>query len=153
MRNERKETDFIVVCSSETPPCDNIGRKELDAQHRKDGWFSCGFHKIITRSGYVENGRDIGLAGGHVDDGTGECTNANSVSICMIGGQGEDGQPDCNYTFQQYISLRIVIDELRQLYPTAQLIGHRDINNKTKCPYFCVNELMDIHNRSKGYGR
>ena len=67
MNNVRLETKYIVIHSSNTNPKQNFDVKDIDRQHRKDGYFSCAFHKVITRSGEVQDGRDIQIAGAHVD--------------------------------------------------------------------------------------
>ena len=58
MSNERKETKYIVVHSSESTPKDDFDVNDIDTQHRKDGLFSCAFHKIIKRDGTIQDGRD-----------------------------------------------------------------------------------------------
>ena len=39
MSNERKETKYIVVHSSESTPKDDFDVNDIDTQHRKDGLF------------------------------------------------------------------------------------------------------------------
>ena len=84
MSNIRKETKYIVVHSSETNPTQNFDAKDIDLQHRKEGLFSCAFHKVITRKGEVQDGRDIQIAGAHVDSSV-KLSNKNSIGICLIG--------------------------------------------------------------------
>jgi len=140
----RKTTDYILVACSDTPPIDDIGFKELNHAHLKLGWFSCGFHKIVRRNGEVEDGRDEEIGGGFVESELSAVTNANSISICMIGGLDEDGDTDANFTFQQYMSLMMLIQDLRVKYPDAIVISHREISQHTDSPYFDVHELMNV---------
>ena len=44
MSNQRLETKFIVVHSSQTTPEQNISAEDLGAMHRKDGLLSIGYH-------------------------------------------------------------------------------------------------------------
>ena len=59
MSNKRLDTKFIVVHSSQTTPEQNLTAKDMEEMHRKDGLFGIGYHKIITRDGTIEDGRDI----------------------------------------------------------------------------------------------
>ena len=67
MSNKRLTTEFIVVHSSQTTPEQNLTAKDMEEMHRKDGLFGIGYHKIITRDGTIEDGRDIDTAGIHVE--------------------------------------------------------------------------------------
>ena len=82
MSNQRLETDFIVVHSSQTTPEQDIIGKRYRRMHRKDGLLTIGYHKVIKRDGTIEDGRDIDLAGVHVE-AKGDVSNANSISICL----------------------------------------------------------------------
>ena len=86
MSNKRLETKYIVVHSSQTTPEENLNARDMDAIHRKKGFFSCGYHKIICRDGTVEDGRDIDISGLHVESKE-DVSNANSIGICLIGGK------------------------------------------------------------------
>jgi len=143
MRNERQKTKYIIVHSTNTTPDKNIGAKEITSQDRKDGWLTCRFHKIITRDGSVEDGRDIRIAGTHVDSVTEvyDVTNANSIGICLVGGAGSNDTPDCNFTLKQYNKLSELVVSLKQEYSEAVILGHRDVAN-VKSPQFNVAELL-----------
>jgi N-acetylmuramoyl-L-alanine amidase len=140
MSNIRKETKYIVVHSSNTNPKQNLDVKDLDKQHRKEGLFSCAFHKIIKRDGSIQDGRDIMIAGAHIETDV-NLSNKNSIGICLIGGQNVNGQPDCNFTFKQYQSLVSLISDLQSFYSNAEIVGHRDVTSSS-CPQFDVKELL-----------
>jgi N-acetyl-anhydromuramyl-L-alanine amidase AmpD len=140
MSNIRKETKYIVVHSSNTNPKQNLDVKDLDKQHRKEGLFSCAFHKIIKRDGSIQDGRDIMIAGAHIETDV-NLSNKNSIGICLIGGQNADGQPDCNFTFKQYQSLVKLVDVLKDSYGEVEIVGHRDVTSSS-CPQFDVKELL-----------
>jgi N-acetylmuramoyl-L-alanine amidase len=140
MNNVRKETKYIVIHSSDTKPSQNYSVSDLDKQHRKDGLFSCAYHKIITRNGDIQNGRDIQIAGAHVDS-TVKLSNKNSIGVCLIGGQSEDGTPDCNYTFKQYEALLSLLNDLKNTYKDIEIVGHRDVSDSVS-PHFNVVELL-----------
>ena len=100
MRNQRKETKYIVVCCSHTSPDKDWGSREIDIEGRKEGLLEGGFHKIIKRDGTVEDGRDIDSAGAFLDYQMNRAkhkpTNKNSIGIVMVGGGKGDGTSDCN---------------------------------------------------------
>ena len=140
MNSVRKKTKYIVIHSSDTTPEENVNVKDLDTKHRKEGLFSCAFHKVITRDGDVQDGRDIQIAGAHIDT-TITLSNKNSIGICLIGGKSTDGQPDCNYTFKQYSSLIELIAKLKIEYNDVEIVGHRDVTSSLS-PHFNVKELL-----------
>jgi N-acetylmuramoyl-L-alanine amidase len=140
MNNIRKETKYIVVHSTNTNPKQNLDVKDLDKQHRKEGLFSCAFHKVIKRDGSIQDGRDIIIAGAHIETDV-ALSNKNSIGICLVGGQNIDGQPDCNFTFKQYASLVKLIDVLKASYNEVEVVGHRDVTSSL-CPQFDVKELL-----------
>jgi N-acetyl-anhydromuramyl-L-alanine amidase AmpD len=88
----------------------------------------------------VQDGRDIQIAGAHIDT-TITLSNKNSIGICLIGGKSTDGQPDCNYTFKQYSSLMELIAQLKTEYNQVEIVGHRDVTGSLS-PHFNVTELL-----------
>lgn len=83
------------------------------------GWKSYGYHYLIGAKGEIENLTDEskptnGVAG----------FNANSIHICYKGGNnGKDTR-----TTEQKIILRSLISTLKNKYPKAKLMGHRDFS-------------------------
>tara|TARA_B100000123_G_scaffold262349_1_gene230341 strand:- start:465 stop:896 length:432 start_codon:yes stop_codon:yes gene_type:complete len=139
MSNKRIKTDFIVVHSSQTTPEQDITARDIEEMHRKDGLLTIGYHKVIKRDGTIEDGRDIDLAGIHVE-AKGDVSNANSISICLIGGLSITGEPDCNFTLAQFRALNELLVELQAYYGNVLVIGHRDVSD-TSCPNFEISEL------------
>lgn len=123
--------DIIVHCSYTTETMD-IGAKDIDRWHRERGWMGIGYHFVITRSGKIEDGRDIERVGAHVQG-----HNAASIGICMAGGmnRSKDG-PAINFTDAQFAALRDLIDDLIALYPSAKVSGHCDWTKAKTCPNF-----------------
>jgi N-acetyl-anhydromuramyl-L-alanine amidase AmpD len=121
---KRNTTKFIVIHCSATGPKADIGFKEIDGWHRAKGWASCGYHRIIRRNGKVENGRPLDEPGAHVVG-----YNAISVGVCMVGGVAADGKtPENNFTPEQFASLSKVVRDLKAMYPSAEVLGHRDLS-------------------------
>lgn len=140
MSNIRKETKYIVIHSSDTHPQEDLQVKDLEVKHRKEGLFSCAFHKVITREGEVQDGRDIQIAGAHIETSA-KLSNKNSVGVCLVGGMTPDGQPECNFTFKQYESLVKLIADLKKEYTEVEVVGHKDVTS-SKAPHFNVKELL-----------
>lgn len=105
----RHSTDHIVIVDSGTPGVKDIGRKEIDRQHRHAGYFGIGYHFVIRRDGEVEQGRDITLPGTHLGE-----YNETSVSICIIG-EGKVNK-------QQRKSLEHLLKFLKDEYEDAEIV-------------------------------
>lgn len=136
----RAITKIIVHCSATKPSMD-IGFAEVNSWHKANGWMSpsgisCGYHKIIRRSGKIENGRPLHEIGAHV-----QSHNTHSIGICMVGGMDVNGKDDCNFTFAQYAALKRLCVELLESYPAATLHGHREFSTKA-CPTFDIVSLV-----------
>lgn len=112
----------------------NIGVREIREWHKDRGWSDIGYHYVIRRSGNIELGRSLNRQGAHVFG-----HNHNSVGICLIGGVDEDGEPQNNYTNDQLMMLRLLIDGLKSQFKKAKVLGHRDFPGVAKdCPCFDV---------------
>ncbi len=133
----RNETKEIVVHCAATKPSMDIGASDIDRWHRERGWLKIGYHYVIKRDGTVETGREKEEVGAHAKG-----HNAISVGICMVGGLSEDNEPETNFTADQWSALETLVDDLKETYPDASVIGHNDISSKA-CPTFNVGEWYD----------
>lgn len=98
------------------------------------GWRRPGYHVIIRADGSTAILQDYELptngVAGH---------NANSIHICYIGGVDSLGRPHDNRTLEQQHTLKVLVQTLKQQYPTAIVCGHRDFPGvKKACPSFDV---------------
>lgn len=134
---EASAVKFIVVHCSASPPSVYVDRTVIDRWHRTKGWLKIGYHYVIKRNGDVESGRALNEIGAHVAG-----YNSKSIGICMVGGvKDSDGTtPEDNFTDDQYHALAILLIQLKQdHFPTAEILGHRDLPNvKKACPSFDV---------------
>ena len=132
-----KSVDFLVVHCSATPETMDIGVKEIRKWHRQKGWMDVGYHKIIRRDGTMEDGRALGVPGAHARG-----FNHRSIGICLIGGVESDKKtPEANYTHAQWDALGRLLEDLRLLYPGAEVLGHCDLPKVNKaCPCFNTRE-------------
>ncbi len=115
--------NLLVVHCAATKPHMDIGADWLDAEHKKRGWRKIGYHYVIRRNGVVEKGRPDEEIGAHV-----QSHNANSIGICMVGGLGDDGHAENNFTVDQFEALAELVHALLIRFPDAELLGHRDLS-------------------------
>jgi len=124
---------FVVHCSA-TQAKSDIGVKEITRMHRERGFLTIGYHFVIRRNGTVEKGRALDAIGAHA-----EGWNSRSLGICLVGGLDSNMKPLDNFTADQFASLASLLQELRQEFPKASVLGHRDLPNvKKDCPCFDV---------------
>lgn len=135
-----REINKIIIHCSATKPSQDIGAFQIDEWHKKQGWSGIGYHFVIRRSGEVEKGRDIEIAGAHCKG-----QNKHSIGICLVGGIDENGKSQNNFTAEQFAGLRRLVSELKQQYPNATSHGHNEFAAKD-CPCFDVREFF------AGYG-
>ncbi len=150
-RPNRRTTDFIVWHASATPPSQDIGAAQIQVMHKARGFDDIGYALVIRRDGRIELGEDFKKRGAHVKG-----FNSVSIGICMIGGVDEDGEPENNYTDEQWKAAKHVFEFFTLLYPDADHVGHRDLspdsNNDGRvmrnefikaCPCFSVAAWME----------
>ena len=126
----RKIKKIILHCSYTKPSMD-IGASEIRDWHVNDnGWSDIGYHFVIRRSGTVEMGRPLSRKGAHTKG-----HNKNSIGICLVGGMGEFGKSETNFTMEQYKSMALLVEDLEFEYPNAIIHGHNEFSDKT-CPTF-----------------
>lgn len=130
LKSKRTINEIIVHCSA-TAEGKDFTVADITRWHKQRGFTTIGYHYVIYRDGSVHNGRDINVSGAH-------CTghNTHSIGVCYIGGCKADGlSPKDTRTPAQKDALLKLLKQLRTLYPTAKIRGHRDFANKA-CPSF-----------------
>ena len=134
----RKRTDFIIIHCSSTKPNQNIDVDTIAEWHLARGFLGCGYAKVITRSGKIQEGRSI-----YDIQAANKDYNHKSVALCMVGGvsQKDVKVPESNFNEEQWISLEKLLDELTEEFPDAYIIGHNQISNKA-CPSFDVPQYL-----------
>lgn len=148
----RKITHIFVHCTagsqSWTP------QQLLDFFYKTKKWSRPGYHYVVDANGGVTNiwpeeKYSNGVSG----------MNANSINVAWIGGVDKDHPNGIdNRTNAQKLGLRHILRELRNKYPSAVIMGHRDtspdLNNNgvidpweriKECPCFdAMVEYKDI---------
>jgi N-acetylmuramoyl-L-alanine amidase len=150
---DRDNTDLIVVHCSATKASADIGVRDITQWHIQRGFDTVGYHYVIRRNGELETGRPESAIGAHVRG-----HNSNSIGICLAGGVDANNKPENNFTPAQFVSLEALLRRLKERYPQARILGHRDLspdkNSDGKitpnefikaCPSFDVAQwLMDL---------
>ena len=123
---------LIVIHCSAVKPDQQSSAAQIDSWHRQRGFhLGIGYHYVIRRDGTLEMGRPEYMVGAH-------CKNHNqhSIGVCYEGGLNARGDPADTRTPQQRETMRQLINELRERYPKAIVVGHHNLNPLKACPCF-----------------
>lgn len=135
----RTITSIIVHCSA-TVEGQDYTVEDIDRWHRDRHWKGIGYHYVVYRDGSVHAGREESMVGAH-------CLNHNrhSIGVCYIGGLARDGKTSKDTrTAAQRKSLRSLLKQLKQRYPRAVIVGHRDFDPMRTCPCFDCLEYQNL---------
>ena len=135
----RKINYIVVHCSATREGC-TLTSEVLEAEHRRRGFRTTGYHYYIRRDGTVLGTRSLELPGAH-------CRGHNkySIGICYEGGLDADCCPKDTRTLEQRGSLLALLRELCRQFPKALIVGHHDLNPMKECPCFsCTKEYSNI---------
>ena len=141
----RKKTDYIVVHCSATPPRKKVNKEYLEKKHRQLGFLEIGYHYVIEVDGQIVSGRDLDQVGMHLKG-----FNERSIGIVLIGGvsRKDPNIYEKNFSRKQIESLSDLIQQLREKYPMATVVGHKDLDDTVSCPGFNVYSWFK-HNETK----
>lgn len=121
-----KKIKLLVVHCSDTENNQDVAAIDIHKMHLGFGWDGIGYHKIINRSGKIEDGRPEYWVGAHVKG-----KNEISLGVCLIGRD--------QFTEKQFVSLEQILRKWKSTYPNAEIVGHKDTGNTKKtCPNFDV---------------
>ena len=90
---KQENINYLIIHCSDTGNNNNIDASIIHKMHINFGWEGIGYHKVILRSGKIENGRPEFWIGAHVKG-----KNKNSLGICLIGTD--------KFTNKQFLSLK-----------------------------------------------
>ena len=130
---------YITVHCSATKATSRVTAKDIDRWHKEQGYNGIGYHYVIRRSGMVEKGRPENVVGAHV-----MYHNTGNIGVCLVGGIDAKGNPEPNYTEEQFAALGELLIDLHARYPDAEILGHRDFPRVRKaCPCFDVRTWLE----------
>lgn len=134
-RSKRFINKIIVHCTA-TPEGRVETVESIRAMHKAQGWADIGYHYVVYLDGSIHNGRNVDIIGAHCYG-----YNANSIGVVYVGGCDKRMKSKDTRTDKQKESLVKLLKDLRKLYPTAKIYGHKDLDKKGKeCPCFNVKE-------------
>lgn len=132
---------YIGVHCTATSPKAKIS-SILNYWRNYKGWKNPGYHFIIRPDGSYENIHPIERIANGVRG-----YNRLSIHIAYIGGIDRYGNPKDTRTPQQKATLIYLIEQHKEFFPKAKILGHRDFskNIKKACPSFdAVSEYENL---------
>lgn len=116
----RKIERIFVHCtaSHQTATVDDIKR-----EFKNKGWKNPGYHYVIDVNGEIHQL----LEEEKISNGV-QGYNQTSINVAYIGGIDKKGKGIDNRTDEQKKSLKSLISKLKEKYPNAEVLGHRDIS-------------------------
>lgn len=134
-RSKRFINKIIVHCTA-TPEGRVETVESIRNMHKSQGWADIGYHYVVYLDGSIHNGRNVDIIGAHCYG-----YNANSIGVVYVGGCDKKMKAKDTRTDKQKESLVKLLKDLRKLYPTAKIYGHKDLDKKGKdCPCFNAKE-------------
>jgi N-acetylmuramoyl-L-alanine amidase len=135
---KRKETNFIVLHSSMTPPSEKITAETVRRAFREARQIDTGYHYVIERDGTVVDGRPHDAVGNHCDGFDDE-----SIGVLVLGGADEEGDAVDNFTPEQVVSLTALLRSLIKVYPRADITSHGQMpENYCECFKLDIDQLV-----------
>jgi hypothetical protein len=101
----------------------------LRLQQRQSGQLDLGHHCLIDRWAIAHFIRPVEVMGTHCPG-----HNHESFSICMVGGLGENGEAEDNYTNEQKDTLAYVLAGLLKDWPDVRVVHRRSIQKRKGDP-------------------
>ena len=142
-RKMRKIKRIFVHC---TAGSQSQSIEDLKQEFRRKGWKSPGYHYVVSPNGGTRQLLPIEQVSNGVQG-----YNSTAINVAYIGGVDGHGKPIDNRTPDQKDALVLLLHKLKQQFPDAQIMGHRDIwgtdSKKWKkwCPCFnAIDEYKDI---------
>ena len=126
---------FLVIHCSATRSDRSYPVERLLRDHRARGFRTVGYHFYLRRDGTLTQHRRLLEVGAHARP-----YNRCSIGICYEGGLDPQGRPADTRTPVQRDRLRQLLSLLRELFPEARVVGHREMPGATPkaCPCFDV---------------
>ena len=126
-----EDVKYLVLHCSATKENIDYTVEHLRRDHLARGFQDIGYHFYIRKDGTMTQHRLLLEVGAHARP-----YNRCSIGICYEGGLDENGKPKNTLTQAQYERINDLLCHLRQLFPGAKVVGHRDLPGTTpkECP-------------------
>lgn len=124
---------YIVVHCSATPPSVDYTPERLLRDHKARGFRTAGYHFYIRRDGTLTQHRWLLEVGAHCYP-----YNRHSIGVCYEGGVDSEGRASDTRTKAQRLQLIDLLRRLKNFFPQAEIVGHRDLPGTIpkECPSF-----------------
>ena len=133
-----RKIELIVLHCSDTRPSQDFTIENLITSHKNAGFGDMpGYHFYVRRDGHLYYCRPITMKGCHVAG-----YNTISIGVCSEGGHRDDAPPlahkyEDNRTAEQLVVLHDLLTCLHEMFPSAKILGHRDLPGvKKACPCY-----------------
>lgn len=113
-------TDYIVLHHADSTSCTVW---DVHQWHLDQDWAGIGYHYFISKAGEIYRGRPRDTIGSHCYG-----YNSRSVGICHEGNFNVEPMPAAQWKASLWL-----VNQLKRIYPSARVVGHRDLN-ATDCP-------------------
>ena len=127
---------FLVIHCSATRADRNYTDKQLMRDHKQRGFRTVGYIFYVHKDGSITQFRKLLEVGSHARP-----YNRCSIGICYEGGLDAEGRAKDTRTEAQKISLSALVGELKERFPQALVVGHRELDPGKECPCFEMNKL------------
>ena len=129
-----RKINLILLHCSATKDTQTYTPEQLERDHNARGFIQAGYHFYIRRNGEIVSMRPVEQIPAHAKG-----FNRNSIAICYEGGLDIRGKPADTRTDAQKDTLRKLLERLKEDYPGAYVVGHRNLPGVQKdCPCFEV---------------
>jgi len=126
-----RSINYIIIHCTATPEGREHDVEDIRRWHKAKGWSDIGYHYLIKIDGTIEPGRSVEIPGAHARG-----FNHDSIGIVYVGGMDSDMKaPKDTRTSAQKQSFGQLLWALKEEFPNAKIIGHRDVSTKA-CPSF-----------------
>ncbi len=132
---DRPSTKYIALHHAAAVTC---SAATVHSWHRDGkGWSGIGYHFFVRKDGTIYRGRPLHKMGAHVE-GMNNC----SIGICAEGDYDvEKVMPEV-----QKKAIKALLRNLKEIYPAAKIVGHREIG-ASDCPgaYYPIEEMKSYY--------
>ena len=132
----RESVRYLILHCSATRCDKDYTAEQLLRDHKTRGFRTVGYHFYIRRDGTITQHRKLLEVGAHCRP-----WNRCSIGICYEGGLDAEGRAKDTRTEAQKVSLSALVGELKERFPQALVVGHRELDPGKECPCFEMNKL------------
>lgn len=147
----RNKIAYLVLHCTDTPEGREVKSEEIRHWHTDPvskggrGWKQVGYTDMIHLDGsierLVENNEDAFVDGWEITNGA-KGYNSCSRHIVYVGGRSKKGKTSMDTrTPAQLKAMKDYVLDFHKRFPSAKIIGHRDVAAKA-CPSFDVKEWL-----------